>query len=55
MAGMNPMAFMMSKHPGHRFAMVSVAAAARRARELEARELAVLIANKVGEMLSGGG
>jgi hypothetical protein len=54
LAGINPMLFLKSKDPGVISVLQLVAAATRQIREREQHNLAVLIANKVGELFGGG-
>ena len=48
------MAYLLCTDPGKRAAMEGLVLASREMKEREANNLAVLIANKVGEMLGGG-
>ena len=53
LAGMDPMVFMRSQDPETVQTMELIAAAAQRRRRLYMEELAVLIANKVGDLFRG--
>jgi len=50
---MNPLTFMYEKDASKREAMLMIARASREMRERDADQLAVRIANKVGELLGG--
>lgn len=54
LAGINPIEFLDCKDPGRLMALQLVAAAASKIRERETHNLAVQIANKVGELFGGG-